>query len=163
ETYEELWEVFTSYYEHIINVLEKANNRELDVWRKQNMSVINSFLKPDCLDKGQHIGNMGYRYNATLNVETCGTVTMVNSLASIKNLVYDKKLYSLDQLKEAILNNFGFKNALEIGNYSLADQVKLEDGGKYDEIYKACLDSPKYGNNDYYADNILKGYQEWLL
>lgn len=163
ETYEELWEVFTSYYEHIINVLEKANNIELDVWRKQNMSVINSFLKPDCLDKGQHIGNMGYRYNATLNVETCGTVTMVNSLASIKNLVYDKKLYSLDQLKESILNNFGFKNALEIGNYSLADQVKLEDGGKYDEIYKACLDSPKYGNNDYYADNILKGYQEWLL
>ena len=126
------------------------------------MAVINSFLKPDCLDKGQHIGNMGYRYNATFNVESCGTATMVNSLASLKNIVYDKKLHSLEDIKDAILNNFGFKNASEVGSYSLVDQVKIDDSGKFDAIYGDCLQAPKYGNNDFYADSILKDYEEWF-
>ncbi|MGO0916411.1 hypothetical protein ACTPEM_25305 [Clostridioides difficile] len=30
-------------------------------------------------------------------------------------------------------------------------------------MYKACLDAPKYGNNDLYADNILKNYEVWLI
>ncbi|RRG87348.1 pyruvate formate lyase family protein, partial [Clostridioides difficile] len=162
DTYEEVIEVFKDYYKQAINVLERANNIELDIWRKFDTSIINSLLKPDCLDKGQHIGNMGYRYNATLNVETCGTVTMVNSFAALKKLVYDDKAFTIEEMKDAILNNFGFKDALEVGNYSMADQVKVDKTGKYDAIYKACLDAPKYGNNDLYADNILKNYEVWL-
>ena len=162
DTYEEVIEVFKDYYKPAINVLERANNIELDIWRKFDTSIINSLLKPDCLDKGQHIGNMGYRYNATLNVETCGTVTMVNSFAALKKLVYDDKAFTIEEMKDAILNNFGFKDALEVGNYSMADQVKVDKTGKYDAIYKACLDAPKYGNNDLYADNILKNYEVWL-
>ena len=30
-------------------------------------------------------------------------------------------------------------------------------------IYKACLDAPKYGNNDFYVDSILRDYEKWLL
>lgn len=162
ETYEELIATFKTYYETTIEVLARANNIELDIWRKQNMSIINSFLKPDCLDKGQHIGNMGYRFNGTLNVETCGTITMVNSFAALKSLIYDNKQFTLAEMKEAILHNFGFKDALEVGNYSLADQVKTDKSGKYDLIYGACLKAPKYGNNDYYVDSILRDYEEWL-
>lgn len=162
DTYEEVVEVFKDYYKQAINVLERANNIELDIWRKFDTSIINSLLKPDCLDKGQHIGNMGYRYNATLNVETCGTVTMVNSFAALKKLVYDDKAFTVEEMKDAVLNNFGFKDALEVGNYSMADQVKVDKTGKYDAIYKACLDAPKYGNNDLYADTILKNYEIWL-
>ena len=58
DTYEEVIEVFKDYYKQAINVLERANNIELDIWRKFDTSIINSLLKPDCLDKGQHIGNM---------------------------------------------------------------------------------------------------------
>lgn len=162
ESFEELFETFKYYYEESIRILAKTNNIEHDIWRKQNMSVINSFLKPDCLEIGQHIGNMGYRYNATFNVESCGTATMVNSLAALKNIVYDKKLYTLESVKDAILNNFGFKNASEVGSYSLVDQIKVDKSGKYDAIYGDCLKSPKYGNNDFYADSILKAYEEWF-
>jgi len=28
---------------------------------------------------------MGYRYNGTHNVESCGTINLVNSLAAVKN------------------------------------------------------------------------------
>jgi 4-hydroxyphenylacetate decarboxylase large subunit len=162
ETFEELLETFKQYYEATIQILAKTNNIEHDIWRKQNMSVINSFLKPDSFAKGQHIGNMGYRYNGTFNVETCGTVTMVNSFAALKNLVYDQKKYTLPEMVDGILHNFGYKQASEIGNYSLVEQVKITGIKKYDQIYADCLRAPKYGNNDLYVDIILKEYEEWL-
>ena len=68
------------------------------------MSLVNSFLKPDCLAKGQHIGNMGYRYNATYNIEDTGTINMVNSLYNIKKLVFEDKKYTLEELTDALIN-----------------------------------------------------------
>ncbi|WP_053954968.1 4-hydroxyphenylacetate decarboxylase large subunit [Inediibacterium massiliense] len=162
ESYEELIETFKEYYEKAVDILAKTNNIQHDVWRKQNMSLVNSLLKPDCLEKGLHIGNMGYRYNATFNVESCGTVTMVNSLAALKKIVYDDKKFTIDEMREAILHNFGFKNAEEVGSYSLMDQEKSDILDAYDEIYGECLLSPKYGNDDPYADSILAGYEDWF-
>ncbi|MBB6215130.1 4-hydroxyphenylacetate decarboxylase large subunit [Anaerosolibacter carboniphilus] len=162
KSYEELWETFQDYYRITCDCLAKTNNIQHDVWRKNNMSVINSFMKPDCLDKGLHIGNMGYRYNATYNIESCGTANMVNSLAAIKKLVYEEKKYTLEALKEAMLNNFGFQNAEETGSYSMKDQVKLEGTTAFDDIYNDCVKAPKYGNDDPYADSILKAYEDWF-
>ncbi|MCM1990851.1 4-hydroxyphenylacetate decarboxylase large subunit [Oceanirhabdus seepicola] len=161
-TYEELVETFSDYYKVAVDILAKTNNVQHDIWRKHNMSVVNSFMKPDCLDKGQHIGNMGYRYNATYNVESCGTITMVNSLAAMKKLVYDDKKYTLEELKNAILNNFGYKNALETGNYSMATQIKEDGITEWDKIHSDCINAPKYGNDDFYVDSILKDYEEWF-
>ncbi|QXM06896.1 4-hydroxyphenylacetate decarboxylase large subunit [Crassaminicella indica] len=162
ESYEELWECFKDYYEMTVDCLTTTNNIQHDIWRKHNMSIFSSMLKPDCLDKGHHIGHLGYRYNATFNVESCGTINMVNSLAAIKKLVYDDKKYTIDDMREAMLHNFGFKAADEIGSYSLADQEKAQINDPYDDLYGDCLTSPKYGNDDPYVDNILKEYEEWF-
>jgi len=162
ETYEELWETYQQYYEMTVDVLCRANNIQHDIWRKNNMSIFHSLLKPDCLEKGHHIGDMGIRYNGTFNVESCGTANFVNSMAALKKLVYDDKKYTLEQMKEAILANFGFKIAEEIGSYSLAEQEKREGGEVWDEIYRDCLLAPKMGNADPYADNILKEYEDWF-
>lgn len=163
DTYEAIWEQYKEYYELVVDCLATTNNIQHDIWRKQNMAVFNSLLKPDCLEKGQHIGNMGYRFNATYNVESCGQITMVNSLAALKKLVYDDKKYTLEQIKEALRENFGFKTAAEIGSFSLAAQEKREDASdKFDIIHSDCLRAPKYGNDDAYADAILKEYEEWF-
>lgn len=162
ETYEELWEVYKQYYEMAVDALCKCNNIQHDIWRKNNMTVINSFLKPDCLEKGRHIGQLGYRYNATFNVESCGTINMVNSLAALKKLVYEDKKYTLDQMREAILENFGFKTAHEVGSFSLFSQVKKAGGEKYDKIHSDCLLANKYGNDDPYVDGILREYEDWF-
>lgn len=162
ETYEELWEVYKQYYEMAVDALCKCNNIQHDIWRKNNMTIINSFLKPDCLEKGRHIGQLGYRYNATFNVESCGTINMVNSLAALKKLVYDEKKYTLDEMREAILENFGFKTAHEVGSFSLFSQVKKPGGEKYDKIHSDCLLANKYGNDDPYVDSILREYEDWF-
>jgi 4-hydroxyphenylacetate decarboxylase large subunit len=162
ETYEELWETYKEYYAMTVDCLTTTNNIQHDIWRKNNMTVINSFLKPDCLDKGLHIGQLGYRYNGTFNIESCGTITMVNSLVALKKLVYDDQKYTLDEMRQAIKDNFGFKTAKEIGSFSLLAQVKREDGARYDEIHHDCLMAPKYGNDDPYADAVLREYEDWF-
>ena len=80
----------------------------------------------------------------------------------MKKLVYDEKKYSLDEMKDAMLNNFGFKTAAEIGSFSLGDQEKKDDNTKYDDIYGDCLLAPKYGNDDPQADQILAEYEDWF-
>ena len=105
---------------------------------------------------------MGYKYNATFNVETCGTVTLVNSLIALKKVVYDDREVTIEQMKDAVKNNFGFKSADEVGSYSLADQEKRDESGKYDRIHFLVLSAPKYGNDDPYADVVMQQWEEWL-
>jgi 4-hydroxyphenylacetate decarboxylase large subunit len=163
DTYDELLAQYKLYWQKAVEVLDLTNNLQHDIWRKNNMAVINSMLKPDCLDDGHLINELGYRYNATYNVESAGTITYVNSMAAIKKLVYDDKVVSLDEMKAAIKDNFGFKTAKEVNSFSLADQEKREDGpGKYDKLHFMCLQAPKYGNDDKFADDILLDWENFF-
>jgi 4-hydroxyphenylacetate decarboxylase large subunit len=162
ESYDELWNAFKNYFHRAVQVLILTNNIQHDAWRKITPSLVNSMLKPDCLKKGRDIGQMGSRFNTTFNVESCGTVNLVNSLASLKKNVYDDKKYSLAEFRDAILANFGFTTAQESGSYSLSDQVATEEYHKWKHIYKAGLDAPKYGNDDKYADGILAEWENWF-
>ncbi len=163
DSYEMIWEQYKKYYEEIVAVLVKANNIQHDVWRKFTPSVVNSLLKPDCFDRGKNIANKGYRFNATFNIECCGTCNLVNSLVALKKLVFEDKKYTLDEMRDAMLNNFGYKTSKEVGSESLIDQEKRDDDdGRYDVIHSDCLRAPKYGNDDSYADQILYTYEDWF-
>ncbi|HBM16138.1 MAG TPA: MFS transporter [Lentisphaeria bacterium] len=161
-SYEGLWSAFQKYFRRTVEVLTLTNNIQHDAWRKVSPSLVNSFMKPDCLDKGKGIGEMGCRYNTTFNVEICGGVNLVNSLASLKKNVYEDKKFSLEDYKKAIESNFGFKTAQESGSYSLVDQIQTEAYDKWKFIHKASLEAPKFGNDDKYVDSIYKEWQEWF-
>ncbi|HWQ30582.1 MAG TPA: glycine radical domain-containing protein [Negativicutes bacterium] len=105
---------------------------------------------------------MGFRYNATYNIETTGTITMVNSLAAMKKLVYEEKKYTLEDMKTALLNNFGFCDSSETNGTSLNEKIRRPDGIGYEDIYADCLMANKYGNADDYTDSILHEYETWL-
>lgn len=162
ETYEEVWEAFKQYFSKIVKVLCLCNNIQHDAWRKITPPIINSMLKPDCLRKGKDIGQMGSRYNATFNVEVCGGVNLANSLASLKKNVYEEGNFSLDELKDAIKHNFGYKTAEEVGSYSLIEQKRTSDYAKWARIHKICMDASKYGNDDPYADEIFWEWESWF-
>lgn len=162
ETYNDLIEAFKNYFQQIVKVLCLCNNIQHDAWRKITPPVINSLLKPDCLTVGKDIGQMGARYNTTFNVEVCGGINLINSLASIRKNVYDTRECSLGELKEAILANFGFLNAEQVGSYSMAEQQRGPKAKKWARLHKLCLNAPKYGNDDPYADGILKEWELWF-
>jgi 4-hydroxyphenylacetate decarboxylase large subunit len=162
ETYEQIIDAFKKYFRETIRVLCLCNNIQHDAWRKISPPVINSLLKPDCLEKGKDIGQMGSRYNTTFNVEVCGGINLINSLSSIKKNLYDEQNFTLEELKDALLHNFGYRHAEEVMSYSIMEQKKEPDAKKWARIHKLCLDAPKYGNDISYVDEILKEWESWF-
>jgi 4-hydroxyphenylacetate decarboxylase large subunit len=150
-SYEEIWTVFKHYFSITVELLTLTNNIGHDIWGKVSPSIINSMLKPDCIEKGKDISHKGCRYNRTFN-----------SLSSIKKNVFDEKMISLAELKAAIKANFGYLSALDTGYFSLTEQVKTPDYVHWLRIHKMCLDAPKYGNDNRYADDIFKDWQLWF-
>ncbi|ADY56819.1 4-hydroxyphenylacetate decarboxylase subunit B [Syntrophobotulus glycolicus DSM 8271] len=161
-SYEEFLTQLKAYIDKALDVLTRFNNLYFDITRKNNMSVINSFMKPDCLKTGHHNGQKGYRYNTTFLAITSGTITFVNSLAQIKKLVFEEGKYSLEQLTDALLHNFGYDTAEESGSFSVLDRRKKDGSDQYDDIYADCLRAPKFGNADPYVDAILADYEDWF-
>lgn len=162
ETYEELWETFKEYFSLTVEVLTLTNNIQHDIWGKISPSIVNSMLKPDCLETGKDISHKGSRYNRTFNVEVSGGVNLANSLASLKKNVYEEKNFSLIKLREAIDANFGYLTAQEIGSYSLIEQKKKDNYEDWLKIHSLCLDAPKFGNDDKFVDNIFRDWQIWF-
>ncbi|MGL5207338.1 MAG: 4-hydroxyphenylacetate decarboxylase large subunit [Acidaminococcaceae bacterium] len=151
---------WTEYMKLIIDVTNKVNNLQMDIWRKHNMPAVQSMLKPDCFKKGQHLGTMGARYNATINFESCGTVTLINDIASLAKNVFEDKKYSLEEMTDAMINNFGFKTAYETGVFSPDFRETTPAAAKYEKIFADCINAPKYGNADWAADRFLKWYED---
>jgi 4-hydroxyphenylacetate decarboxylase large subunit len=160
DTFEDLLDVYYNIYlKRLLFVANKANNIQMDVWRKINPTTVASLLKPDCFNKGQGQSNCGCRYNGTINFESCGTINFINSLASIKKNVYDDKKYTLDEMLDAMLNNFGFKTAFETGVFSPDRREATENAPKYEKIFTDCVNAPKYGNAIKYVDSLLYDYE----
>lgn len=161
-TYQELWDTFKEYFSLTVEVLTLTNNIQHDIWGKISPSIVNSMLKPDCLETGKDISHKGSRYNRTFNVEVSGGVNLANSLASLKKNVYEENNFSLAKLRDAIDANFGYLTAQEIGSYSLIEQKKKDNYEDWLKIHTQCLDAPKYGNDDKFVDNIFRDWQIWF-
>jgi 4-hydroxyphenylacetate decarboxylase large subunit len=163
ETFEDLQDQWKQYILVITDAVNRVNNIQMDVWRVKNPPVVASLLKPDCFQKGADIGMMGARYNATINWESCGTVTYINALASIKKNVFVEGRFTLAEMTEALVNNFGFEAAYKTGVFSSDQRTPTAEASKYDKIFAACVNAPKYGNADAFADSLLKEYEDYMF
>jgi len=92
-------------------------------------TLFTSALTEDCIEKGIPREQGGARYSVGAT-SINGTVDVGNSLAAIKKVVFDDKKITMEQLCQALDNNF--------------------EG--YEDIRKLCLAAPKFGNDDDYAD-----------
>lgn len=160
ETYDEIWDIYAKWLDYLMFVAVKVNNLQMDVWRKNCPPAWASVLKAGCFIKGQHQGDMGAWYNACINFESCGTINFVNSMVSLKKNVYEDKKYTIEEMTDALLNNFGFKTAFETGVFSPDRREAGPDAPKYEKIFFDCVNAPKYGNADPYADMELVRYED---
>ena len=96
-------------------------------------TVFTSALTEDCIERGIPREAGGARYSVGSGGSLLGSVDIGNSLAAIKQLVFDEKRISMDQLLQVLRDNF--------------------EG--HDDIRKMCLDAPKFGNDDDYVDQEI--------
>ncbi len=95
--------------------------------------VFCSVFVRDCLGRGLCMDDGGAIWNGTPTTLSSGLVNVANSLAVIKRLVYEDRVSTLEELREALDANW-------VGHEALR---------------KKALGVPKWGNDDDYVDAIF--------
>ncbi len=134
KSFEELYSAFEKQLNHFINIKIKGNIIIERLYAEYMPSPFLSILVDDCISKGKDYNAGGARYN-TSYVQGVGLGTVTDSLTALKYNVFDKKNFSINKLLSALKENFN-------------DKKKLRE--------KLLFETPKYGNDDDYADEVLK-------
>jgi formate C-acetyltransferase len=133
-SYNELFEAFKKQLNHFIDIKIKGNIVVEKLWAEFLPAPFLSILIDDCIKNGKDYNTGGARYN-TSYIQGVGMGTITDCLSSIKYNVFDKKRFRIEELLSALNKNF--------------------EG--YGKIRKLVMDeTPRYGNDDDYADGILK-------
>jgi trans-4-hydroxy-L-proline dehydratase len=133
-SFDELLGAYQKQLEYFSNIKIKGNIIIEQIYAKYMPAPFMSVLIDDCIKKGKDYNSGGARYN-TSYVQGVGMGSTTDSLVSIKYNVSDKKKVTMKELLHALRNDF-------------KDQRELRD--------KLVFETPKYGNDDDYADSILK-------
>ena len=133
QTYDELFDAFRRQLRHFVDIKVRGNNVIERLYARNMPAPFLSLLVDDCIAKGRDYNDGGPRYNSTYIMGVApGTCT--DSLSAIKYHVFDQHTLSMEELLEALQVNFEGheKTRLLLWNRT-----------------------PKYGNDDPYADAIL--------
>ena len=134
QTYEELWDAFKKQLEYIINIKIRGNNVIEQLYAQEMPAPCLSVVTNDCISNAKDYNAGGARYN-TNYIQGVGIGTVTDCLSAVKYNVYDKHNFTMEELIEAMEHNY--------------------EG--YDAIYRMVHDrTPKYGNDDDYADSIMQ-------
>ncbi len=145
---------FNDFYEGYMNKLDETYSLLCDEIEKNGKECGNinpcpmlSATIDDCIEKGKDIFSGGARYNSA-SIANNGLGTLINSIFAVKTLVYDKKTYTLDEIKKAVLADFeGFEDlradCLSVPKYGEGDKSVLELARKVsDDIIRLCQGRP---------------------
>jgi trans-4-hydroxy-L-proline dehydratase len=131
--YEDLLEAYKKQVHHFIEIKVRGNAIIETLYAKYMPSPFLSILIDDCIKRGKDYNAGGARYNSNY-IQGVGIGTLADSFAAIKLHVFENRTMTMEELLEALNNNFE-------GN-ERARQLMLNK-------------TPKYGNDDEYADNIM--------
>ncbi len=134
KTYDELWDAFKKQLEHIVNIKIRGNNVIEQLYAQEMPAPCLSVVTNDCISNAKDYNAGGARYN-TNYIQGVGIGTVTDCLAAVKYNVFDNQNFTMEELIEAMEHDY--------------------EG--YDAIYRMVHDkTPKYGNDDDYADDIMQ-------
>jgi len=133
KTFDDLFDAFSKQVTYFVEILADHEELEYKVAGESAPFLFISMLYDDCIARGKGAFAGGIRYlGGTL--ESYGNVNTADSLTAIKELVYDKKLFTNDRMLKILDGNFnGYENERK--------------------MMAAC---PKYGNDDDIPDEMLQ-------
>ena len=134
KTFDELYSAFEKQMRYFIDVKIRGSNVIEALYAKYLPAPFLSILIDDCVMRGKDYHAGGARYNSNY-IQGVGLGTISDILSSIKHNLYDRKNFSVTKLVKALDANF--------------------EG--YEDIRQVVLNkTPKFGNDDDYADSLMK-------
>jgi pyruvate-formate lyase len=134
ESFENFYDAFRKQLKHFVEVKVKGSNIIERLYAEHMPAPFLSTLIDDCAKRGKDYNAGGARYNSSY-IMGVGIGTLADSLAAIKSHVYDKKELPMTELVQALKENFRGHESLRLTLWNK---------------------TPKYGNDDDYADALLK-------
>ena len=132
-TFDELFDAFRRQLHHFIEIKMRGNLLIEQMYAALMPAPFLSVITADCIAKGKDYNAGGARYNNSY-IQFVGIGSLTDSLAAVKQLVFDDRKLSLAALVEALDGDFA-------GHESLRQQLVNR--------------MHKYGNDDDYADRIM--------
>jgi formate C-acetyltransferase len=132
KSYDELYTAFLEQLNFIVDTKIRVSNYIDRMFAKYAPAPFLSVVIEDCISKGRDYYDGGPRYN-TNYIQCTGLGTTTDSLAALKNHVFEKQSFDMDRILNALANNF--------------------DGDEF--LRQTILNkTPFFGNDDDYADDI---------
>jgi formate C-acetyltransferase len=132
-SFEELLEAYRAQLHYFVDVKVRGNNVIERLYAAYMPAPFLSLLIDDCIVTGRDYHDGGARYN-TSYIQGVGLGTLTDAVTAVRHHVFDRKTTSMEDLLAALAGDFQ-------GNEPLR-QLLLQK-------------TPKYGNDDDYADEVM--------
>jgi pyruvate formate-lyase/glycerol dehydratase family glycyl radical enzyme len=134
KTFDELFEAFRRQVRHFVDIKVRGSNVIEKLYAAYLPAPFLSVLIDDCVKNGRDYHGGGARYN-TNYIQGVGVGTITDVLSAVKYNVYDQGHFTMKELMAALKDNFA-------GHEALRQRVLNR--------------TPKFGNDDDYADGLMK-------
>ena len=133
-TFDQLFEAYRRQLNHFLDIKIRGNNVVERLYATHMPAPFLSLLIDDCIARGRDYHDGGARYNTTY-IQGVGLGTMADAMTAIKYHVFDQESLSMVDLLIALQRDF-----------------------KGQERTRSMLlnRAPKYGNDDDYADGVMR-------
>ncbi|MCP4165064.1 MAG: glycyl radical protein [Chloroflexi bacterium] len=132
-SYDAFFEAYLQQLNHFVDIKIHGNQIIEQLYARQMPAPFLSLLIDDCITTGKDYHSGGARYN-TSYIQGVGLGTMTDCLAAIKYQVFEERSISMAQLMAAMAEDF-------VGHERLRMQLVNR--------------SPKFGNDDDFADELM--------
>jgi pyruvate formate-lyase/glycerol dehydratase family glycyl radical enzyme len=133
ETFEQLFAAYQKQLDHFVDIKVKGNDVIERLYAEQMPAPFLSLLIDDCIARGKDYHEGGARYN-TSYIQGVGLGSMTDAMTAIKYHVFDQKTLTMEALLAALEGDFAGQ---ERNRQLLLNRT------------------PRYGNDDDYADQVM--------
>ncbi|MBE0711336.1 MAG: formate C-acetyltransferase/glycerol dehydratase family glycyl radical enzyme, partial [Candidatus Aminicenantes bacterium] len=133
KTFDELFEAFRKQIRHFVDIKVRGSNVIEKLYATYLPAPFLSVLVDDCVKNGKDYHAGGARYN-TNYIQGVGVGTITDILSAIRYNVYDNKHFTMREMLGALEKNFAGYEALR---------------------QRVLNRTPKFGNDDDYADSLM--------
>lgn len=138
-SYQEFADAIKKQIDFIIDQLVKTNNILDEVWDDRPVPFMSLAFR-NCIDTATDYTHGGTKYDCGNGIIYDGVADFINSISTVKELVFEKQSISMDQLLKALAVDF-------VG---------------FESIQKKCLEAEKYGNDLSGPDSVAAEMLSYL-
>lgn len=177
-TFQEVYEAYREQMEYAISLLVNADNA-IDIAHAERCPLpFLSGMIEDCIGRGKSVQEGGAIYNFT-GPQGFGIANMADSLYAIRKLVFEDKLITMGEYKQALIHNYGQgisadmatkiteqivkslvaqgqqvskEDIKHITQLALQGGVTTEEKVKYTKLLDLIEEIPKFGNDELSVD-----------